>query len=385
MITDAFYLIIMTRRQYICIRLFLTFTFFLFFSSSAYAWLSEYGYRKQITVQADYIDSNLSGFPLYIYINADTGIGANMQDTTNYFDIRFTDTSDNILPYEEDTMTISGGSATGNYWVQVDLDTTSGATIFCYYGKAGAGDGSNATGVWDSNYKGVWHLPNGTSLTTNDSTSNNNDGSVVGTVSAASGQIDGAATIAVGDNNYISVAEDDTSLDLSNFTISVWAKPNTASPTSGSALVCKGAAGNEVYSLDAHPGQYRIYYYYGAWPNVQTAQAGPLTTNWTHVVGTYNDANLILYVNGSGVADTPTTSDMITNDHIVSIGSRQSGAGAYDFEFPGELDEVRISSVARSAAWIKFAYANMGGQADNELLWGSETGESNAPFFGCNF
>ena len=113
-------------------------------TTPAYAWLDGYDYRKKITVQAANIDANLTDFPVYIFIDGDEDIGGNMQDTTNYYDIRFTDTSDNILPYECENMTISGdpSAATGHYWVQTDLDSTDGATIYCYYGKASGTDGS---------------------------------------------------------------------------------------------------------------------------------------------------------------------------------------------------------------------------------------------------
>jgi len=49
--------------------------------------------------------------------------------------------------------------------------------------------------------------------------------------------------------------------------------------------------------------------------------------------------------------------------------------------FNGLLDEVRISSVARSSAWIKASY-NSG---NNSLVsYGAEEGMDNAIFFGIN-
>src|SRR5262249_60924718 len=53
----------------------------------------------------------------------------------------------------------------------------------------------NKSGVWDANYKGVWHLPNGSTLTAADSTANSNNGTITN-ATASAGQIDGAASFA---------------------------------------------------------------------------------------------------------------------------------------------------------------------------------------------
>ena len=66
--------------------------------------------------------------------------------------------------------------------------------IYVYYANAAAADQQNRTGVWDSNYKGVWHLANGASLTGSDATSNAANGIING-ATATIGQIDGGAGV----------------------------------------------------------------------------------------------------------------------------------------------------------------------------------------------
>src|SRR5260370_32539874 len=51
----------------------------------------------------------------------------------------------------------------------------------------------NRIAVWDSGYKGVWHLSAAGALSVTDSTVNANNASVTGSVAAASGEIAGAA------------------------------------------------------------------------------------------------------------------------------------------------------------------------------------------------
>ena len=59
-----------------------------------------------------------------------------------------------------------------------------------YYGNGLAVDQQNRTGVWDANFKGVWHLGNGTAA---DSTGNANNGIVTG-ASPTTGKMGGGAS-----------------------------------------------------------------------------------------------------------------------------------------------------------------------------------------------
>jgi len=76
------------------------------------------------------------------------------------------------------------------------VSPTSDTTLYVNYGNASAADQQSITGTWDSNYKGVWHLPNGATLAGNDSTFNANNGAISGSTTATSGQVDGAASFA---------------------------------------------------------------------------------------------------------------------------------------------------------------------------------------------
>ncbi|MDD5624034.1 MAG: Ig-like domain-containing protein, partial [Candidatus Peribacteraceae bacterium] len=63
------------------------------------------------------------------------------------------------------------------------------------------------------------------------------------------------------------------------------------------------------------------------------------------------------------------------SDNTGVIGAEIKDSGA---AFTGSIDEVRLSTTARSAAWIKFEYYNMGA-ADNELVWGDTTASTFSP------
>jgi len=75
-------------------------------------------------------------------------------------------------------------------WVRVPLlYIYNNTNITMYYGNPYLSSQENPTGVWDNNYKGVWHMNEVNAL---DSTSNNNDGTEYGGVSNLEGKIAGA-------------------------------------------------------------------------------------------------------------------------------------------------------------------------------------------------
>ncbi len=87
--------------------------------------------------------------------------------------------------------------------------------------------------------------------------------------------------------------------------------------------------------------------------------AGAITipmSEWVHVVHAYDGKTAKLYVNG--VLDNTDGSDNMKIPNTVSmyIGGWNQVAGTYDFV--GDIDEVRISKVARSADWIRLQYEN---------------------------
>ena len=76
---------------------------------------------------------------------------------------------------------------------------------------------------------------------------------------------------------------------------------------------------------------------------------------WTHVVHTYERGHAKVYVNG--------VLDGTGNARAAALAIRSPArgwiGGWYDrYDFTGDVDEVRVSSVARSAEWIRLEYEN---------------------------
>src|SRR5207302_8265948 len=170
------------------------------------AWYNcAWGYRRKITIDHNQVpNTDQNNFPVLFNQSLGefkyTGNGGHVGLSTGT-DILFTDASGAKLSHELETYNPSSGQVVA--WVKVPtLSHTTDTTLFMYYGNANAADQQNKTSVWDSNYKGVLHLPNGTTLTANDSTANANNGTLVNSPTATTGQIDGGAQFD-GAGNYI--------------------------------------------------------------------------------------------------------------------------------------------------------------------------------------
>jgi parallel beta-helix repeat protein len=115
-------------------------------------WDSSWSYRRVITLQGG--ASELTDFPYYIHLSDTTHI----QDDGD--DLRFLDGLTE-LKYEIERFETSDA----DIWLKIPVLPANGKNIFLYYGNSDASSGENKTGVWDSNYKGVWHMPDSNTTT----------------------------------------------------------------------------------------------------------------------------------------------------------------------------------------------------------------------------
>ncbi len=92
----------------------------------------------------------------------------------------------------------------------------------------------------------------------------------------------------------------------------------------------------------------------------------PLDT-WHYVSATFDGDTLTAYVDGVSVGSTSGELAIEYWDTALWLGKR-----CYTSEgLIGLMEEERLSSVARSAEWIKFEYDNIA-QPGNGLTWGDE-------------
>lgn len=91
---------------------------------------------------------------------------------------------------------------------------------------------------------------------------------------------------------------------------------------------------------------------------------------WIHIAAVRDaDDNLEIFLDGVSDKTYTSVKSPATSTTDVTLGSRTVS----DMELDGIMDELRIEDGVRSDEWIKFVYANSGGESDNELSWGSQS------------
>lgn len=337
----------------------------------------QFSYRKKITISTTYIDADLTNFPLLVHLSADSDVGLHTQSTGN--DIMFTASDGKtVLPYERESWSGGGGSAaTANFWVRVPtLDDAVDTDIYMYYGNSSAGDMSNAAAVWDTNFKGVWHLKE-TSGSHYDSTRNNNDSSTVSvtTQGSATGKVNGADSFN-GTSNYVEMPGS-SSLNITGtaITMSAWAY-FTGEGTGNHFIVSKKFGDSlqfglgRYFSTNYYPHKVFMGLYTSSWGDRVISGTTLDDNTWYYITGTYDGTYASIYINGA-IDNAYGVTGSITGN---SSDRTTIGCDAYATwnEFAeGTIDEVRISGSTRSAAWIKFEYHNMA-DSGNNLTFGSE-------------
>jgi photosystem II stability/assembly factor-like uncharacterized protein len=145
-----------------------------------------------------------------------------------------------------------------------------------------------------------------------------------------------------------------------SFSVECWA--NGGPQTTGSGLIAKGAGTAEQFTLDCGSVNNAFRFF------VRDAAGGAHVANgtitpgnaWHHLVGVCDQAygQVILYVDGVSNASGAITagSGLRGSTNATAFGARQSGAGAYDLQFVGSLEEVAIYTNALSAARVLAHY-----------------------------
>lgn len=150
--------------------------------------------------------------------------------------------------------------------------------------------------------------------------------------------------------------------DSAAFTVEAWVKGNAQ--TSDAGILTKGTgSGGEQFTLDTGGNNHAFRFFVrdsGGGAKLASGNIKPNGT-WQHLAGVCDQANglVTLYVNGVPNASGSITAGdgLLSSNNPLSIGSRQSGSGVYDFQFDGWIDEAAIYNRALPAARIAAHYA----------------------------
>jgi hypothetical protein len=331
-------------------------------------------YRKNITINHNYVGGDLNDFPVLVDVY-DMDLHNDVQSSGN--DIAFTDSSGRKLDHQIEYFNKNYNSTHAHLvaWVKANLTGTSDTTICMIYGNPTSGSQQNPTGVWDSNFIGVWHMNETNAV---DSTASGNNGtSSGGVVYTVSGKIDGALSFD-GSTGYVRVP-DRTSLNATKITVEAWVYLDTT-PTDMGTIATRYYTHYFTVDSSRHLENYLYTPGDSGWKT--SASQIPLNT-WVYVAYTYNGSDLSQFISGADDKDFAVSGDLqpggSTSGNWILYFGAQFQSGAPTRKLDGTLDEIRISNVARSTAWITTTYYCMNNQTSFRTIGNEETGAFGVP------
>ncbi|MEO8426683.1 MAG: LamG-like jellyroll fold domain-containing protein, partial [Verrucomicrobiota bacterium] len=196
--------------------------------------------------------------------------------------------------------------------------------------------------VGDPSLVGHWKLDDGSGLTALDSSGNNNDGALLNGPVWATGTFGGALRFdgdnTIGSNDYVDLGNSASLNPPSQITLSAWVNPATLANTV--AIITK--MGGDSSSLRQYllriqfDGRVR----FGVANTVLNGTAIVPVNTWTLITGTYDGAQLKIYINGVLDASLNKTGGMSNNGLNARIGGREPSPAPLTFN--GRLDDVRL-------------------------------------------
>jgi hypothetical protein len=317
-------------------------------------WDSSWTYKKQIEINGSQVPSDVTNFPLLIKINNDDDLKNNVTQTDGG-DIAFTNGSENFQ-FNHEIELWDSSTGTLHAWVNVthiNASPNPDTIIYMYYGNVDCDNQWDRNNTWDSNFMAVYHMCNAT-----DSKWNFNLTEV---------DISYGTTARAGNSSFFDSSLDDafyhaTFLDTfpSELTAECWFR-QTATTTGYRRLIFKdNIASKDFYMHNTHDNRIFIYMegnecggagrdtYIGTSLVANTWYYTALT--WTAGNHYYGWKNFLEVDNGQNIPQL----NYGTNSDFYIGNQPTLTQGMY-----GYMDEVRISNISRSDAYIETTFNSM--------------------------
>lgn len=287
--------------------------------------------------------ASVTDFPLLVRLHGDWFPFAETQ--TRGADLRFTDDQGRALPHQVEAWDAAAGTAA--IWVRIPRITgRQRQALHLHWGKADAADVSAGAAVFNeaNGYLTVWHLDDPAADATGRLTGKDTGTRPAAGVVGAARAFPGKAGIFAGDK-------------LAGF-------PTGAQPHSTEAWFRATQPNASVVGWGNEQRQGKVVLQYRSPSHVRTDcyfSAGNVQSRafpageWVHVMHVYDGEGAQVYVDGEA-AGLPLGRSGPMN--LTSPARLWIGGWYHNYDFVGDIDEVRVSNVARSAAWAKLSHAN---------------------------
>ncbi|MBL8030209.1 MAG: DUF2341 domain-containing protein [Candidatus Doudnabacteria bacterium] len=375
--------------------------FLLSLTSSVQAWYSDTSwlYRKSFVIDHTKVSGgvDLVNFPVLINVT-DTDFKHTLEGgkvgKLDGTDILLT-ASDGTTKLDHEIELYSSSAGQLVLWVRVPvLSVSADTTLYLYYGNAAAADQQNKTGVWNNNYKGVWHLGEGDSTAGDfytDSTINNEAATLTDTDGDSGlmvGKIGNAFDFSA-DADYIDAGVISALASSTSASLSAWLYRSSTGDSAGLGMVGKsdmwgrfnlnwqndGNIYNQAENFSLGSGS--------SYPNYTANVSG-----WHHVVMAY-DGNqtglnrLQVYFDGVLQVLSPGNihpASALPGAH--NLSSFRFGADTNDGVdrfWGGAIDEGRILINTLSAGWVATEYNNQSEPAEFYSVGSEQQYDTSAP------
>lgn len=314
-------------------------------------------HRKRITINAAFVDETLTDFPVLVNLSGDSEL---INDTQHDEDIYFTDSDGTaLLSFEVESYNRGGGDLIA--WVKVPSVSNSADTVFyLYYGDGvdnwDSVNGNDPTGVWDSDYKGVWHLAEDPGP---GSAGDIRDSSPASAHATAHSSMDSADLVDAVVGKGIDFDGVDDVLTFTNtftgtgvHTFSAWVNQRTSANNDVIVSIGSPDTQNQNRWFSSHWDDGFVAG--GFFANDRSSGVSVEDAGFKHVAWSYDGSQSTFYVNGA--AGTPI--DHSGADTVGTGGAIGKGTFDYNSWLNGQLDEIHLQSAARSGAWFKAEFEN---------------------------
>lgn len=329
-------------------------------------WDTRWARRRMLTFDNAAQSEDLKGFPVAVRLDLTQYAATDFLPGGD--DVRLVSAAGAELPHEIESWSVSEAIV----WVKVPLITAGSSTehIWLYFANPGATAPAAPPPVWDQHFVGVWHLQTDpTAGPVPDSSQSKNHAANSGLTAADSQPGAIGRGLSFDGSSYLRVASSDSdelAVTTPALTLEGWGLLQVSGNNYYSVVSrLLGTEYKDSFTLvvhDADPtGQPSLDLRFQTTPDSAKSTTAVATGTWQHLAGVRDGQQMRVYIDGKLAGTlTATSSNISTDNHDVLIGANENYTTASE-EWSGMLDEVRISTVARSASWIAATYLNGAG------------------------
>lgn len=313
---------------------------------NASAWYNnDWLYSKEITINQTMVNDSIGNIHYTMLLNiTDADLAADAQ--TDGDDIIFVDfTNTTQLNHQISIF----NSTTGHLkaWINI-TDISNVTSIYMYYGNASVVNSEDKAGTWGVDAKGIWLCDEGAGNYVNDSSGNNNNGTIDGAI-----WVDGGLEFD-GDNDLVTCGHDSSLQVTNNHSILAWAYNYGSSTLNEDQFIISKRHGNYEFGFNAVGDRLKAY------TDTQTTVSSISTfrDDWHLVSMSYNAVNdnvyyyrdgiSLAYANAGAYSPTDATYDVV-------LGDRYSYSNRH---FNGSMREVRLYDCYLAVEFIETTYNN---------------------------